>query len=168
MKGFGAMIRSEASVEHGRKIGSRHRDGEPEDTAPAQLGRAECGAVSAVLCQGDWRWSINGLAIDQKSLGGREIASSTDREQASHTSSARAGRTRQSQSKWAGPRVVCTRTALVTAPFLVCHLRCAVSLPPRQPQTGFCPSRRSSLNDIAPTAIASKVTPSLMPYSAAN
>ena len=52
-----------------------------------------------------------------------------DREQASHTSSARAGRSRQSQSKWAGPRVVRTRTALVTAPFLVCHLRCAVSLP---------------------------------------
>jgi hypothetical protein len=45
------------------------------------------------------------------------VASSADREWASYASRARAGRSRQCQSKWAGSRVWCTRTALVTAPF---------------------------------------------------
>src|SRR3984893_12664145 len=37
---------------------------------------------------------------------------------ASHSSRARAGRSHQRQSKWAGSTRRCTRTALVTAPFL--------------------------------------------------
>lgn len=41
-----------------------------------------------------------------------------DRDQVFHASSARAGRSRQRQSKWAGPRVGAPRTALATAPFL--------------------------------------------------
>jgi hypothetical protein len=40
--------------------------------------------------------------------------------QASHASRARAGRSRQCQSKWAGPRVSALETALATAPFLFC------------------------------------------------
>src|SRR5882724_6749681 len=41
--------------------------------------------------------------------------------QASHASRARAGRSRQRESKWAGSTRRCTRTALVTAPFSVWH-----------------------------------------------
>ena len=40
--------------------------------------------------------------------------------QASHASRARAGRSRQCQSKWADPRVSALGTALATAPFLFC------------------------------------------------
>jgi hypothetical protein len=40
---------------------------------------------------------------------------------ASHASRARAGRSRQRQSKWAGSTRRCTRTALVTAPFPIGH-----------------------------------------------
>jgi hypothetical protein len=44
---------------------------------------------------------------------------SPDREQVSHASSASAGRSRERQAKWAGPRVGASRAALATAPFLV-------------------------------------------------
>src|SRR5260370_20298636 len=47
---------------------------------------------------------------------------------ATHASRARAGRSRQRQSKWAGSTRRCTRTALVTAPFLS---RQPASLPAR-------------------------------------
>jgi hypothetical protein len=47
------------------------------------------------------------------------IASFQDRKQASHASSARAGRSRERQSKWGGSTRWCTKTALVTAPFLL-------------------------------------------------
>jgi hypothetical protein len=50
-------------------------------------------------------------------IGGCGVSLFLDREQVSHASSARAGRSRQCQAKWAGPRVV--HTALVTASFLV-------------------------------------------------
>jgi len=40
-----------------------------------------------------------------------------DREQASHASSARTGRSRECQAKWADPRVSALGTAPVTAPF---------------------------------------------------
>ena len=42
-----------------------------------------------------------------------------DRDAGLPASSARAGRSRQCQSKWAGPRVSALGTALVTAPFLI-------------------------------------------------
>jgi hypothetical protein len=45
------------------------------------------------------------------------------RTRASHASRARAGRSRQRQSKWAGSTRRCTRTALVTAPFLIAPSR---------------------------------------------
>jgi hypothetical protein len=44
---------------------------------------------------------------------------SLDRDQVFHASSARAGRSRERQAKWAGPRVGASRAALATAPFLV-------------------------------------------------
>jgi hypothetical protein len=46
------------------------------------------------------------LIIDQNASVDPGIAWSTDRDQVSHASSARAGRSRQCQSKWAGPREV--------------------------------------------------------------
>ena len=48
----------------------------------------------------------------------RRSLASGSRATASHASRARAGRSRQRQSKWAGSTRRCTRTALVTAPFL--------------------------------------------------
>jgi hypothetical protein len=47
----------------------------------------------------------------------RRSLASGSRARASHASRARAGRSRQCQSKWAGSTRRCTRTALVTAPF---------------------------------------------------
>jgi hypothetical protein len=51
----------------------------------------------------------------------RRSLASGSRARASHASSARAGRSRQRQSKWAGSTRRCTRTALVTAPFPIGH-----------------------------------------------
>ena len=51
----------------------------------------------------------------------RRSFASGSRARASHASRARAGRSRQRQSKWAGSTRRCTRTALVTAPFSVWH-----------------------------------------------
>jgi hypothetical protein len=48
----------------------------------------------------------------------RRSLATGSRARASHASRARAGRSRQCQSKWAGSTRRCTRTALVTAPFL--------------------------------------------------
>ena len=59
------------------------------------------------------------LAIDQSAMADEEYPLFLDRELASHAGSARAGRSRQSQAKWAGPRVCAPRTAPVTAPFLI-------------------------------------------------
>jgi len=39
-------------------------------------------------------------------VGGEGVVFQADRERVSHASSARAGRSRERQSKWAGPRVV--------------------------------------------------------------
>src|SRR6266403_3606017 len=47
----------------------------------------------------------------------RRSLASGSRAMASHASRARAGRSRQRQSKWAGSTRRCTRAALVTAPF---------------------------------------------------
>jgi hypothetical protein len=47
----------------------------------------------------------------------------------SYASRARAGRSRQRQSKWAGSTRRCTRTALVTAPF--------GTIPAFSPQSGY-------------------------------
>jgi hypothetical protein len=51
----------------------------------------------------------------------RRSLASGSRARASHASRARAGRSRQRQSKWAGSTRRCTRTALATAPFSVWH-----------------------------------------------
>ncbi len=48
---------------------------------------------------------------------------------ASHASRARAGRSRQRQSKWADSTRRCTRTALVTAPFHIGHDPAAARAP---------------------------------------
>src|SRR5215831_15462856 len=48
---------------------------------------------------------ICGFAIDQNALVNTVITWSVDRDEVSHASSARAGRSRQRQSKWAGSRV---------------------------------------------------------------
>ena len=53
----------------------------------------------------------------------RRSLASGSRARASHASRARAGRSRQCQSKWAGSTRRCTRTALVTAPFLLAPSR---------------------------------------------
>jgi hypothetical protein len=47
----------------------------------------------------------------------RRSLANGSRARASHASRARAGRSRQRESKWAGSTRRCTRTALVTAPF---------------------------------------------------
>jgi hypothetical protein len=53
-------------------------------------------------------------------IGGCGVALFLDRDAGFPASSARAGRSRQCQSKWAGARVSALGTALVTAPFLFC------------------------------------------------
>ena len=53
----------------------------------------------------------------------RRSLASGSRARASHASRARAGRSRQRQSKWAGSTRRCTRTALVTAPFPIGHVQ---------------------------------------------
>jgi hypothetical protein len=60
----------------------------------------------------------------------RRSLASGSRARASHASRARAGRSRQRQSKWAGSTRRCTRTALVTAPFSIwAPLGCHRALP---------------------------------------
>src|SRR5712671_4317492 len=61
---------------------------------------------------------------------GRGVASPTDRELGLPRRRARAGRSRQRQSKWAGSTRRCTRTALVTAPFPIGHPAAARSARP--------------------------------------
>src|SRR5580692_10876977 len=66
---------------------------------------------------GDSRWpKINFVPVDSTWM--RRSLASGSRARASHASRARAGRSRERQSKWAGSTRRCTRTALVTAPFL--------------------------------------------------
>ena len=68
------------------------------------------------------RWVIAAglklIAVPVDSTWMRRSLDSGSRARASHASRARAGRSRQRQSKWAGSTRRCTRTALVTAPFL--------------------------------------------------
>jgi hypothetical protein len=69
------------------------------------------------VAMGDSRWpKINCRSSDSTWM--RRSLASGSRARASHASRARAGRSRQRQSKWAGSTRRCTRTALVTAPFL--------------------------------------------------
>ena len=68
------------------------------------------------------RWVIAAglklIVVPVDSTRMRRSLASGSRARASHASRARAGRSRQRQSKWAGSTRRCTRTALVTAPFL--------------------------------------------------
>ena len=68
------------------------------------------------------RWVIAAglklIVVPVDSTWMRRSLSSGSRVRASHASRARAGRSRQRQSKWADSTCRCTRTALVTAPFL--------------------------------------------------
>jgi len=69
------------------------------------------------------RWVIAAglklIVVPVDSTWMRRSLASGSRARASHASRARAGRSRQRQSKWAGSTRRCTRTALVTAPFLI-------------------------------------------------
>jgi len=69
------------------------------------------------------RWVIAAglklIVVPVDSTWMRRSVASGSRAKASHASRARAGRSRQRQSKWAGSTRRCTRTALVTAPFSV-------------------------------------------------
>jgi len=71
------------------------------------------------------RWVIAAglklIVVPVDSTRMRRSLASGSRARASHASRARAGRSRQRQSKWAGSTCRCTRTALVTAPFLFGH-----------------------------------------------
>jgi len=68
------------------------------------------------------RWVIAAglklIVVPVDSTWMRRSLASGSRARASHASRARAGRSRQRQSKWAGSTRRCTRTALVTAPFV--------------------------------------------------
>jgi len=68
------------------------------------------------------RWVIAAglklIVVPVDSTWMRRSLANGSRARASHASRARAGRSRQRQSKWAGSARRCTRTALVTAPFL--------------------------------------------------
>jgi hypothetical protein len=77
---------------------------------------------------GDSRWpKINFAPVDSTWM--RRSLANGSRARASHASRARAGRSRQCQSKWAGSTRRCTRTALVTAPFLICTIQAFSALP---------------------------------------
>jgi hypothetical protein len=74
-------------------------------------------ADAADVAMGDSRWpKINFVPVDSTRM--RRSLANGSRARASHASRARAGRSRQRQSKWTGSTRRCTRTALVTAPFL--------------------------------------------------
>jgi hypothetical protein len=69
------------------------------------------------------RWVISAglklIVVPVDSTWMRRSVASGSRARASHASRARAGRSRQRQSKWAGSTRRCTRTALLPAPFLI-------------------------------------------------
>ena len=95
---------------------------------PARRASASTAAVSASLDAiskagaAMSRWVIAAglklIVVPVDSTWMRRSLASGSRARASHASRARAGRSRQRQSKWAGSTRRCTRTALVTAPFL--------------------------------------------------
>jgi hypothetical protein len=71
------------------------------------------------------RWVIDArlklIVVPIDSTWTRRSLADGSRARLSHTSRARAGRSRQRQSKRAGSTGRCTRTALVTAPFSIWH-----------------------------------------------
>jgi hypothetical protein len=84
----------------------------------------------------------------------RRSLASGSRARASHASSARAGRSRQRQSKWAGSTRRCTRTALVTAFLAAFAFFCfffATSIPGARPHhqvSGPAQAARSLLRSL--------------------
>jgi hypothetical protein len=75
------------------------------------------------VAMGDSRWGLKLIVVPVDSTWMRRSLASGSRAKASHASRARAGRSRQRQSKWAGSTRKCTRTALVTVPFLFGTIR---------------------------------------------
>jgi hypothetical protein len=97
----------------------RLRAGEVPDRAPRHPGppsKADAAMSRLVIAAG-----LKLIVVPIDSTWKRHSLTSGSRVRASHASSARAGRSRQRQSKWAGSTRRCTRTALVTAPFLFRH-----------------------------------------------
>src|SRR5258705_13490057 len=86
----------------------------------------------------------------------RRSLASGSRAMASHASRARAGRSRQRQSKWAGSTRRCTRTALVTAPFLFGTIPAFSAPPNKRPEATSARSNvllspRATLFPVGPT-----------------
>jgi hypothetical protein len=77
------------------------------------ISKADAANVAMVIAAG-----LKLIVVPVDSNWMRRSVANGPRTRASHTSRARAGRSRQRQSKWAGSTRRCTRTALVTAPFL--------------------------------------------------
>jgi hypothetical protein len=82
-------------------------------SAEHSIGKADTAMSRWVIAAG-----LKLIVVPVDSTWMRRSLASGSRARASHASRARAGRSRQRQSKWAGSTRRCTRTALVTAPFL--------------------------------------------------
>ena len=75
----------------------------PDNHHRRRIGHRSWPKIIAPLIDSDW--------IKRSLIGGPQVGS--------HASRARAGRSRERQSKWGGSTRWCTKTALVTAPFLL-------------------------------------------------
>jgi hypothetical protein len=82
------------------------------------IGKADAAMSRWVIAAG-----LKLIVVPIDSTWMRRSLPSGSRARASHASRARAGRSRERQSKWAGSTCRCTRTALVTAPFCLAPSR---------------------------------------------